>query len=62
MNAVTCFNFSEAEDGIKEGLEIIFFSLRSSDPGVSLGRDLTVVQVPPNGGIRDIIIAFYITM
>ena len=47
---VDCFNFSQSENGIKEGLEVFLLRLKSSDLNVCLGRDLTVVNVLPNGG------------
>ncbi len=47
---VDCFNFSQSEDGIKEGLQLFILRLNSSDPNVCLGRDLSLVNVLPNGG------------
>ena len=45
-----CFNFSQRDDGIKEGLEVFLLRLNSSDTNVCLGRDLSVVNVLANGG------------
>ena len=50
MGDMDCFNFSQGEDGIKEGLEVFLLRLNSSDPNVCLGRDLSIVNVLPNGG------------
>ena len=45
-----CFNYTQTEDLVKEGLEVIVLSLDSTDPNVCFGRDSTLVRVPPNGG------------
>ena len=49
-NDLACFNYTHTEDQVKEGLEVFILSLSSTDPNVCLGRDTTLVRVPPNGG------------
>lgn len=46
---VTCFNFTQNEDAIKEGLEVLMLTLNSTDPAVCPGRDLSLIRIPPNG-------------
>lgn len=50
-NVEACFNISQSEDGIKEGLEIVFLTLTTDDSGICLGRDLASVIIPQNGGM-----------
>ena len=50
MNDVACFNFSQSEDDIKEGLEVVVLTLNTTDSAVCLGRDFSLVNIPPNGG------------
>ena len=52
MDSVSCFNYSHSEDDVKEGLEMVYLTLNTSDSGVCLGRDLAFVNVPPNGGMQ----------
>lgn len=49
LNDVTCFNFSQSDDAIKEGLEVFALLLSSADPNVCLGRDLALITIQPNG-------------
>ena len=46
---VACFNFSQDDDAVKEGLEVFALLLSSEDPNVCLGRDLAGLFIPPNG-------------
>lgn len=47
---MACFDFNPREDNIKEDVEVISLLLNSTDPNVCLGRDITLVNIPPNGG------------
>ena len=49
VNDVACFDFSQNDDSIKEGLEVLALLLSSEDPNVCLGRDLALVTILPNG-------------
>ena len=49
-NDMPCFPFGESEDNVKEGLEAVILTLNTSDSSVCIGRDFTIVNIPPNGG------------
>ena len=43
---VVCYMVSIADENVKEGIEVIFITLNSSDSAADSGRDLAMINVP----------------
>ena len=52
---VVCYMQSIVDENIKEGVSVLFVTLRSNDSAAAFGRDLSVINVPPSDGVLLII-------